>query len=186
MVGVGALGSHVIQFLRNVDASICAIDFDRIEQRNTQAQFYSKAGIRKLKSNTLAQQMKLLWGVTISSLPRELSQDNVDALLGGSSLILDCLDNAAARGVIQRFVRVIGIPCLHGALAPDGTFGRVVWDENFRIDDEDVEGQATCEGGEFLPFIALTSSYLAYSAQTFLEDNKKIGFEINPNGAIIT
>jgi len=73
---------------------------------------------------------------------------------------------------------------VHGALAADGTFGQVIWDEQFVIDDESGAGAATCENGEHLPFIAMTSAYLAQAIQLFLKSGKKIGFQVHPTGAI--
>jgi hypothetical protein len=72
---------------------------------------------------------------------------------------------------------------LHGAVAADGSFGRVVWDAEFSIDDESNVGAATCEGGEHLPFIALSASFLARAAQVFLASGGRIGFQIHPGGA---
>jgi hypothetical protein len=127
--------------------------------------------------------MQFLYGVRIKTVPHKLVANNVEALLQGD-LIVDCLDNGASRKLVQDHVRAKGIPCLHGALAGDGSFGRVVWDEGFVIDYESGPGAATCENGEFLPFIALTSSYLGIATQIFLAQGKKTGFSISPGGVI--
>jgi hypothetical protein len=102
----------------------------------------------------------------------------------GASLVVDCLDNGASRKLVQDYVRKHELPCLHGALAPGGEFGRAIWDDQFTIDSEVGAGGATCEDGEFLPFIALTAAYLARSVQLFLKDGKKVGFSISPFGVI--
>jgi hypothetical protein len=185
IVGVGALGSHVVQFLRSEDVSIRAIDFDRVEQKNVYSQFHSKPGVGKKKVAALAQSMQLLFGLKVKTISHKLTEDNQDALLGGD-LIIDCLDNEASRLLVQEWVRKHKVPCLHGALAPDGSFGRVVWDENFAIDSEAEAGSATCENGEFLPFIAITSAHIARAAQVFLLEGRKIGYEISPGGTTQT
>ncbi len=185
VVGVGALGSHVVQFLRSEDVAIRAIDFDRVEQKNVYSQFHSKPGVGKKKVASLAQSMQMLFGAKIKTISHKLSKDNQDALLGGD-LVIDCLDNATSRSLVQEWVRKHNVPCLHGALAPDGSFGRVVWDENFAIDSEGEPGSATCESGEFLPFIAITSAYLARAAQEFFLDNRRVGYEVSPSGATKT
>lgn len=46
--------------------------------------------------------------------------------------------------------------------------------------------ETTCEDGAHLPFIAVTSAYLARAAQEFLGGEQKIGFEIHPGGATRT
>lgn len=183
IVGVGALGSHLVQFLRSEDATINVIDFDRVEMKNTQSQFHGKPSIGKMKSSALKQSMQFLYGLRIGAKTNKLVKDNVDVLLQGD-LVIDCVDNGETRKLIQKHVRAKGIPCLHGALAADGSFGRVIWDAGFTIDDEAGQGGATCENGEFLPFIAITAAYLARAAQIFLAENKKIGFSISPAGAV--
>jgi len=186
IVGVGALGSHVLPLLRNVGATLRVIDFDRVETKNTQSQFHPKSSVGKTKVLALQQTVQLLWGMRIETIPHKLVADNAEALLGKSDLVLDCLDNGAARRVVQSFVRKNAIPCLHGALAANGGFGRVVWDESFTIDDETGVGGATCEDGEHLPFISITSSYLAHAVKEYLTTGKKIGFQVMPVGAIRT
>ena len=183
VVGVGALGSHLVPLLRNLKAQVKVIDFDRVEQKNTMSQFHAKSHVGKPKTLGLQQSMKLLWGVRLETVPHKLVADNAEQLLGGADLVVDCLDNGDGRRVIQGFVRDSEIPCLHGALAADGAFGRVCWDHKFVIDDEDGEGAATCEDGEHLAFIAVASSLLARSVQDFIEGGKKVGYEITP-GAI--
>jgi molybdopterin/thiamine biosynthesis adenylyltransferase len=180
IVGVGALGSHLVPLVRNLEAQIQVIDFDRVEQKNTQSQFHGKAAVGKNKALALQQTMQFLWGLKVGTIPHKLTSDNDDQLLSKSSLIIDCLDNGVARRLVQGFARRTHTPCLHGALAADGSFGRVIWDEQFKIDDESAGGQATCEDGRHLAFISIVSSYLAYATQHFLTTGKKQGFQISP------
>lgn len=206
VVGVGALGSHVVQFLRNQDSSIRIVDFDRVEQRNVGSQFHGKPNVGKAKVASLQQTMNFLFGRKIETTPHKLTADNVGVLLKGSDLIIDCLDNALGRRLIQQYVRAapvaidmkvdtatgkgvgksVMLPCLHGALDANGSFGRVVWDSNFVPDEEGAPGAATCENGEHLPFIAIVAAHIAYAAQLFLKDGRQVGFEISPGGAIRT
>lgn len=184
VVGVGALGSHLIPLLRSLkDVTLRVIDFDRIERKNTLSQFHAKSHVGKSKVQGLQQTMKLLWGLKVEAIPHKLEANNAKQLLGSSDLVIDCLDNGDSRRVVQAFVRESDIPCLHGALAADGAFGRVIWDHKFVIDDEPNEGAATCEDGEHLPFISVTASLIARSAQLFIEEGKKVGYEVTP-GAI--
>lgn len=186
IVGVGALGSHVAMLLRN-EGKLALIDFDRVESKNTLAQFHSKGSVGKLKVSALRESMQFLWGIKVDALPQRLTADNIKQLIhGDSALVIDCVDNGATRRLIQQHVRDHGLPCLHGALAADGAFGRVIWDEHFTVDDEAGAGVATCEGGEHLPFIAITSAYLARMAQVFLKTGRKTGISVHGHGAIPT
>ncbi len=183
VVGVGALGSHLVQFLRNEDIIVRVIDFDRVEQRNVHSQFHGKPSVGKKKVEALKQSMLFLFGHKIQTIPNKLVEYNAEMLLTGD-LVIDCLDNQEARSILQNSVRASNTPCLHGALAADGSFARVIWDENFNIDSESGQVEATCESGEFLPFIAITSAYLARAAQIFFQTNEKRGFSISPSGAV--
>lgn len=184
IVGVGALGSHLVQFIRNEKAGIKIIDFDRVEQKNVLSQFHGKPGVGKNKVAALQQTMDFLFKRQLSVVGNKLVADNIEALMKGATLVVDCLDNGASRKLVQDYVRKHGLPCLHGALAPGGEFGRSIWDDQFVIDSEAGAGAATCEDGEFLPFIALTAAYMARSVQLFLKDGKKVGFSISPGGVI--
>jgi len=188
VVGAGALGSHVVQFLRSVpEISMRVVDDDRVEAKNVASQFHSKPNVSKSKVVSLSQTMNFLFGVKVETIPHRLVADNAAELVrpvGFTGLVIDCLDNADSRRVLQNAVRALNVPCLHGALAADGAFGRVVWDEVFTIDQEDAQGAATCAGGEHLPFIAICAGYLARAAQAYLEQDRKIGFHIHPSGAI--
>lgn len=187
IVGVGALGSHLALFLRN-EAALKVIDFDRVERKNVLAQFHGAPGVGNNKANSLRQAMQFFFGIQVAAIPHKLTWENAEVLLNKTrlDLIIDCLDNGAARQIVQKVARQEQVPCLHGALAADGTFGRVVWDENFVIDSEAVTGAPTCEGGEHLPFIGVASALLAKAAQEFLTKGKKIGFELHPGGVVRT
>jgi len=184
IAGVGALGSHLAQFIRNEDIKLVVVDHDKVEQKNVLSQFHGKASVGKNKAQSMAQTMKFLNGMKLEALPRKIVANNVDALLKKSDLVIDCLDNLEARTLIQDYVRKNNIPCVHGALAADGAFGRVIWDEQFVIDPEAGMGGATCEDGEHLAFIGIVSTYLARSVHEYLDTDKKFGYQINPTGAI--
>jgi len=183
IVGAGALGSHLVQFLRNEDTLVRVIDFDRVESRNIHSQFHGKPSIGKKKVDALKQSMLFLFGHRIEINTNKLVADNASALLA-ADLVIDCLDNAESRTILQNSVRLAGTPCLHGALAADGSFARVLWDDNFVIDSEAGQGTATCENGEFLPFIAIASGYLAKAAQIFIQSGEQHGFTISPSGVV--
>lgn len=184
IIGVGALGSHVVLLARNWKSSLRIVDFDRIETKNTQSQFHSKMGLGKNKAQALQQALQGLFGIKVDAVPHKLVDDNTGAVLSEAALVIDCTDNAAARRVIQKHVRKHGIPCLHGALSADGIFGRIVWDEIFVLDEEGKEGQATCEDGEQLPMFALAAAQIAVTAQRFLKDGTKQSFQVMPTGIV--
>lgn len=184
VVGVGALGSHVALLLRNEEIGLKVVDFDRVEQKNTQAQFHSRMSLGKNKAQSLSQALLGLFGVKVASVPHKLTDDNARAVLGASELVLDCTDNIEARKVITHTCRLCKVPCLHGALAASGDFARVFWDEHFVPDAEGPEAAATCVDGEHLPFFAAAAAFMAVEAQHFLETGKKRSFQLTPTGLL--
>lgn len=184
IVGVGALGSHLVLLTRNLKADFRIIDFDLVEAKNCQSQFHTRMALRKNKTNALKEAMNGLFGLKLDAVPHRLTTDNVTQLLGDAGLIIDCLDNAASRQVVQDFALAKNIPCLHGAVDPDGSFGRVVWTENFIIDHEGTGNKATCEDGEHLPFIVRVSAYLAESTKRFVTKGERVGWQVHPSGAM--
>jgi len=185
VVGAGALGSHAVQFLRNAGVTLRVVDFDRVEQRNVASQFHGRAAVGKSKVVSLQQGMLFYFGLKIDAVPHKLTADNVRELLGRADLVVDCLDNGEARRVVQQTVRDTSTACVHGALAADGAFGRVIWDEQFQIDDESTAGAATCADGAHLPFIAITSAYLAQAAQEYVTTGRKTGYQVYAGGAVL-
>lgn len=184
VVGVGALGSHAVLFLRNAEAAITVVDDDRVEVKNLASQFHGRSGVGKPKVLALKQAMDFFFGLKIEAVPHRLTADNAEVLLGGADIVIDCLDNGASRRLVQAAVRHLSVPCLHGALAADGAYGQVVWDEHFIVDDEPSEGALTCAGGEHLAFIALAAAYLAEAAQAYLREGRKCGFSLHSAGAL--
>lgn len=185
VVGVGALGSHLALLLRNLDVSLVLVDFDRVEAKNLTSQFHTKLGLGRNKAQALQQALKGMFGRDSYAVPHRLGADNVETLLGTATLVVDCLDNGESRRIVQNFVRARGIACVHGALAPDGAFGRVIWDPAFTVDDGPA-GAATCEDGEHLPFVALVAAELALAVQRFVRDGRTTGAQVFPTGAIST
>jgi molybdopterin-synthase adenylyltransferase len=171
--GVGALGSHAVVCCRNLGATLALVDHDRVESKNLLAQAFVRPSVGKNKAEALKAQLLNLHGVKAVAFPVRLQPGNVQALCAGAALLVDCFDNLASRQVLATWARAAGVPLVHGALSGDGTFGLVRWDERFVPDPEDAPAQATCEGGEHLPLIALLAACLARTIQDFLRDGTR-------------
>ena len=182
LCGVGALGSTAGLFCRNLPAAFRFVDFDRVESKNLLAQFFVKPSIGKHKAEALKLQWFNFWGIKAEASSVRLTEQNVQALLGEAELIVDCFDNFDSRKLLSDFARQHGKALVHAAIAGDGTFGVVRWDERFTADREDVAGQATCEGGEHLPLIGLIASALARAIQDFLSTGTQRNFNVALNG----
>ena len=184
--GVGALGSTAVQYLRNVDAELRLIDFDRVESKNLAAQWFVKQSVGKNKAEAIRLQLANFYGGKAEAMGVKLGAHNAEQLLAGATLAVDCFDNADSRLALSAAARAAGVPLVHAALAADGTFGMVRWDERFTPDREDVEGQATCEGGEHLPMIGMVGATLARTIQDFVKNGDRRDYLVSLSGVTRT
>lgn len=183
IVGVGALGSHLALLVRNAPAELVLVDFDRVERKNTLSQFHSRMGLGRNKAQALQQALQGLFGLRVTAVPHRLVEDNAAALLAGATLVVDAVDHGPTRSLIQRACSEAGVPVLHGALAADGAYARVMWGEAFTV-DAGGEGQATCEDGEHLPFIGVVAAWMAVAVQRFLERGEQRSAHLHPGGVL--
>jgi hypothetical protein len=167
----GALGSTCVQFIRNVDAELRLVDFDRVESKNLSAQWFVKQSVGKNKAEAVRLQLANFFGGPKAEAMGV--QSEATSVRSAGSIWLDCFDNFASRALLSRFCKANDVPLVHAALSGDGRFGIVRWDERFAPDQEDEAGQATCEGGEHLPMIGMIGAALARVIQDFANDRTR-------------
>ena len=184
--GVGALGSTCVSLVRNLAIELRVVDFDRVESKNCLSQAFVKQSIGKNKADALKLQLSNFWGVKAEAFGVRVEENNVATLCGAADLVVDAFDNAKSRRVLSAWARGAGKPLVHAAVSADGTFGLVRWDERFAPDEESAAGEATCEGGEHLPLIALVASTLARTIQEFFAHETKRDSMISLSGVTIT
>lgn len=184
--GVGALGSNAVVSCRNLEVQLVLIDFDRVESKNCLSQAFVKPSVGKNKADALKLQLSNFWGVKAEAFGVRVGEDNVHTLCGAADLLVDAFDNAKSRRVLSTFARSAKKPLVHAAISADGTFGLVRWDERFEPDEEGAPGQATCEGGEHLPLIAMVSSALARAVQDFVQKGETRDAMISLSGVVST
>src|SRR5689334_25270693 len=95
--GVGALGSTAVQLLRNVDAELRLVDFDRVESKNLAAQWFVKQSVGKNKAEAARLQLAYFYGAKAEAMGVRLASTNAAQLLAGAALAVDCFDNADSR-----------------------------------------------------------------------------------------
>lgn len=184
--GVGALGSTAVQYCRNLAVELRVVDFDRVESKNLAAQWFVKQSVGKAKAEAIRLQLANFYGVRAEAFGVRLVANNAAQLLAGCGLAVDCFDNADSRITLAAAARTAGVPLIHAALAGDGTFGLVRWDERFVADREDVAGQATCEGGAHLPMIGLVGATLARAIQDFVQSGERRDYMVSLSGVVRT
>ncbi len=180
--GVGALGSTAVLLCRSLPIELRVVDFDRVETKNLAAQWYVKQSVGKAKAEAIRLQLSNFYGVTAEARPVRLAATNAAQLVAACALAVDCFDNADSRLALSTAARAAQVPLVHAALAADGTFGLVRWDERFTPDREDTAGQATCEGGEHLPVIGLIGATLARVIQDFVRGGERRDYMVGLSG----
>ncbi len=184
--GVGALGSTAVQYCRNLPATLRLIDFDRVESKNLAAQWFVAQSVGKNKAEAVRLQLANFYKVKAEAFGVRLGAHNGAELLADCDLAVDCFDNFDSRAALSALCRARALPLVHAALAADGSFGLVRWDERFTADREDTAGQATCEGGEHLPVIGLLAATLARAIQDFCADRAQHDYMIARSGVTRT
>jgi len=184
--GVGALGSTAVLCCRNLDAELRLVDFDRVESKNLSAQWFVKQSVGKNKAEAVRLQLGNFYGIKAEALGVRLGAHNAAQLLDGCALAVDCFDNADSRVALSEAARARGVPLVHAALAADGSFALVRWDERFVPDREDAAGQATCEGGEHLPMIGVVAATLARTIQDFVRTGARHDSMVSLSGTTRT
>jgi hypothetical protein len=184
--GVGALGSTAVHYCRNLGCELRLVDFDRVESKNLAAQWFVKQSVGRNKAEAIRLQLANFYGARAEAFGVRLAASNVAQLLAGCALAVDCFDNADGRIALADAARAAGLPLVHAALAGDGSFGIVRWDERFVADREDAAGQATCEGGEHLPMIGLVGATLARAIQDFVRAGDRRDYMVSLSGVVRT
>lgn len=178
--GAGALGSTAATLCRTLPAELSIVDFDRVESKNLLSQAYTRQAVGKNKATALALQLRTFYGVEARAYPVRLTGSNIAAVAEGAGLLVDCFDNAASRLVVRSHGADAGVPTVHAGLSADGTFGLVRWGERFEPDEPDEPGQATCVGGEHLPFIGLVAGRLAVAVAAFVRTGAREDAFVSP------
>jgi hypothetical protein len=182
--GVGALGSTAVLLCRSLAVELRVVDYDRVEAKNLAAQWYVKQSVGKAKAEAIRLQLANFYAVKAEAMAVRLAASNAAQLLDGCALAVDCFDNADSRLAVSAAARAAGVPLVHAALAGDGTFGLVRWDERFAPDREDAAGQATCEGGEHLPMIGMIGATIARVVQDYVKTGARWDYMVGLSGVM--
>ncbi|WP_457742395.1 ThiF family adenylyltransferase [Thermococcus sp.] len=127
VVGVGGLGSPVAYYLAAAGiGTLLLIDEQKPELSNLNRQilhweedinknpkpFSAKWKLEKFNSD-----------IRIETFVGKLTENNIEEVLQGVDVIVDCLDNFETRFLLDEYSQRKGIPLVHGAV--EGTFGQV-------------------------------------------------------------
>lgn len=126
VAGCGGLGGYVIEELGRIGiGTITAVDGDVFEESNLNRQLLSTAQtLGKNKALTAQERMTSVNPeITVIPVQTMITADNAFELLSGQDIIVDALDNAPSRLILEKHSAKLGIPMVHGAIA--GWYGQV-------------------------------------------------------------
>ena len=119
VIGVGALGSPVIQYLAAAGVgTIKAIDFDEVSLENLQSQvLHGTRDVKRPKVASAKDKVKNInKNIVFEAVKEQLDASNIEAEIEGYDLVIDCTDNYKARYLINDACALHGIPLVFGAI----------------------------------------------------------------------
>lgn len=119
VVGAGALGSPVIQYLAAAGVgTIKVIDFDTVTLGNLQNQvIHSMRDVKRPKVASAKDTIKNInRNIEVIAENIRLDADNAETLLEGFDIVVDCTDNYKTRYLINDACVLLGIPYVFGAI----------------------------------------------------------------------
>lgn len=119
IVGCGGLGGYILeQFLRIGIGRITVIDGDCFEESNLNRQLLSNEHVIGCsKASAAYRRAKEINGdVVVTAVSEFLTEENAESLLADHDIVIDAVDNIAARKIMGRICGELGIPLIYGAI----------------------------------------------------------------------
>lgn len=124
IIGCGGLGTNAAVHLAGAGIGrLCLCDFDKVEQRNLNRQFfYTQGDAGKYKCDLLSQRLSL-YAPECEIRPVRLKIESAADMdrFKDYDIIIIAADNIPVRKIIGSFCKSSGIPCVNGSI--DGFFG---------------------------------------------------------------
>lgn len=120
VAGLGGLGGQAALALARVGVGrLLLFDADRFDETNLNRQALCDAeALGRPKSERAAQTLAAVNpAVEVAAHAVRLSAGNARGLLAGAAVVLDALDNAPDRLVLEKAARELGVPLVHAAVA---------------------------------------------------------------------
>lgn len=126
VAGCGGLGGYLIEYLARMGVGeITAVDGDVFEPSNLNRQILAQESLLGASKAAAARERVLAINsaVKVRAVVSFLDEHNADGLVRGHDLVLDALDNAAARLILEDACARLGVTIVHGAI--QGWFAQV-------------------------------------------------------------
>lgn len=119
VAGCGGLGGNIIEHLTRAGVgSLTVVDGDVFEESNLNRQLLSTSeNLGQKKAAAAAERVKSIDpSVNVTAVCEFLTKENAPALMADADLIVDALDNAESRLVLEDAAAEAGLAIVHGAI----------------------------------------------------------------------
>ena len=119
VIGAGALGSPVIQYLAAAGiGTIKVIDFDEVSVGNLQSQvLHTLRDVKRPKAASARDKIRNIdRNIEVIAENQQLTAENALSLIEGFDLVIDCTDNYKARYLINDACVLSGIPLVYASI----------------------------------------------------------------------
>lgn len=119
IVGCGGLGGNIIEYLARAGVgALTVVDGDVFEESNLNRQILSTAeNIGKKKALAAADRVRSVDPeIKVKAVCEFLTKENASALMADADLVVDALDNASARLILEDAASEAGLHTVHGAI----------------------------------------------------------------------
>ena len=120
VMGQGGLGGLASELLARMGVgTLLLIDGDSFSESNLNRQVLAtEDNLGEKKAEVSRSRIKSInAAVDAISFAQMATEENIEKLLGGCHVVLDCLDNLKTRFLLQDTCRKLSIPIIHGAIA---------------------------------------------------------------------
>ena len=170
--GVGALGANLVEHLARSRCPgwLVVIDHDRVEAANVGNQPYDLRQAGQSKVHALAARIYEACGRQVEAVHSTIDAKSARNLLRGADLVIDTLDNAAARLAVRDACSALGVTALHAGLGADG-YVDVRGNEDYRI-EEPGAGAGPCRDATSRSQVLLGVLMTAEAVRTALTEGR--------------
>lgn len=126
VIGCGGIGGQTIEMLARMGVGkLVLVDEDVFDLSNLNRQTLATTDdLNKPKSEVAKNKVESINPyVEVTSYNEHVNEENIDEIIGDSSIVVDALDNVLTRVIVARKARELKIPLIHGAI--HGTLGQV-------------------------------------------------------------
>lgn len=133
VIGLGGLGGGVTEILARIGVgSLILVDGEVFEESNLNRQLLSAHSlIQTSKSDAAYRRVREInSSINVKIHSVSITDHNVEEIVRGSNVTVDCLDNLPSRFILEKAARSVGIPMVSAAIAGESGHITVIFPED--------------------------------------------------------